>query len=253
MENRGILYVFPVFHSAWLAKKISFPAADDLFRDSLTPTAAVFPSPGRIIRLSSEKFFFLALLAGVPGRAEVELLAFDGDGGAGGYGLGDEHVGADDAALTNHRIPTQHRGAGIDGHIVGDGGVAALAPELLASMESFQAKATYNNVKYKPMRDPQEHETSDSYGITITVTEIVIEDIDMFRELMASMKSGTTPQLVFQGVLQGLNGSEERVVYRECIPSGDIDLQNVANGDVIKRIWNFFVNGKPDLQKELSI
>ncbi len=35
MENSGILYVFPVFHSAWLAKKISFPAEDDLFRDSL--------------------------------------------------------------------------------------------------------------------------------------------------------------------------------------------------------------------------
>ena len=35
MENRGILYVFPVFHSAWLAKKIRCPAADDLFRDSL--------------------------------------------------------------------------------------------------------------------------------------------------------------------------------------------------------------------------
>jgi hypothetical protein len=34
MENRGILYVFPVFHSAWLGKKISFPAADDLFRAS---------------------------------------------------------------------------------------------------------------------------------------------------------------------------------------------------------------------------
>ena len=66
--------------------------------------------------------------------------------------------------------------------------------------------------------------------------------------VMASMKSGTTPQVVFQGVLQGLNGSEERVVYRECIPSGDIDLQNVANGDVIKRNWDIFVNGKPDLQ-----
>ena len=35
MENGGILYVFPVFHSAWMAKKISFPAADDLFRVSL--------------------------------------------------------------------------------------------------------------------------------------------------------------------------------------------------------------------------
>src|SRR5699024_9413475 len=35
MENSGILYVFPVFHSAWMAKKISFPVADDLFRVSL--------------------------------------------------------------------------------------------------------------------------------------------------------------------------------------------------------------------------
>ena len=124
---------------------------------------------------------------------------------------------------------------------------------LLASMETFASKATYNNVKYRPLGDPQEHETSDSYGITITVTEIVIEDIDMFKTLMESMKTGVTPQFVFQGVLIGLNGSEERVVYRECIPSGDIDLQNVANGDVIKRNWSFFVNGKPDLQKELSI
>ena len=117
---------------------------------------------------------------------------------------------------------------------------------LLASMETFASKATYNNVKYRPLGDPQEHETSDSYGITITVTEIVIEDIDMFKTLMESMKTGVTPQFVFQGVLIGLNGSEERVVYRECIPSGDIDLQNVANGDVIKRNWSFFVNGKPE-------
>ena len=35
MENGGILYVFPVFHSAWMAKKIRCPAADDLFRVSL--------------------------------------------------------------------------------------------------------------------------------------------------------------------------------------------------------------------------
>ena len=35
MENGGILYVFPVFHSAWMAKKIRYPAADDLFRVSI--------------------------------------------------------------------------------------------------------------------------------------------------------------------------------------------------------------------------
>src|SRR5699024_3857621 len=39
MENSGILYVFPVFHSAWLAKKIRCPAADDLFRVSLAQNA----------------------------------------------------------------------------------------------------------------------------------------------------------------------------------------------------------------------
>lgn len=124
---------------------------------------------------------------------------------------------------------------------------------LLASMESFSSKVTYNNVKYRPLGDPQEHETSDSYGIAITVTEIVIEDIDMFITLMDALKSGITPQFVFQGVLMGLNDSEERVVYRECIPSGDIDLQNVANGDVIKRNWSLFCNGKPELQKRLTI
>ena len=78
-----------------------------------------------------------------------------------------------------------------------DAGLYNGTGDLLASMESFQAKATYNNVKYKPMGDPQEHETSDSYGITITVTEIVIEDIDMFRELMAInlMKGGPAATL----------------------------------------------------------
>ena len=70
---------------------------------------------------------------------------------------------------------------------------------LLASMESFSSKVTYNNVKYRPLGDPQEHETSDSYGIAITVTEIVIEDIDMFITLMDALKSGITPQFVFQG------------------------------------------------------
>lgn len=124
---------------------------------------------------------------------------------------------------------------------------------LLASMDQFQAQVNYSNAKYTPLGDPQEHETAMSYGVTLTFSEIVIEDIDMFTTLMDSMKTGITPQFTLQGMLQGLNGSEERVIYRECIPSGTIDLQNVSNGDVIKRAWSLYVNGKPDLQKQLSI
>lgn len=47
--------------------------------------------------------------------------------------------------------------------------------------------------------------------------------------------------------------SEERVVYKECIPSGQIDIQNVTVGDVIKRNWNFFVNRPPKLQSLLGV
>lgn len=141
----------------------------------------------------------------------------------------------------------RHARTGKDAGLYDENGV------LLASADSFSSKATYNNVKYKPLGDPQEHETSDSYGVTITFTEIVVEDIEMFKKIMEALKSGITPQFVLQGVLQGLNGSEERVVYRECIPSGDIDLQNIASGDVIKRSWSLFVNGKPELQNELTI
>lgn len=141
----------------------------------------------------------------------------------------------------------RHARTGKDGALYdGDG-------NLLASMETFTSKATFNNVKYNPLGDPQEHETNNSYGITLTFTEIVVEDIALFKELIDAMNSGETPVWVFSGVLYGRNESEERVVYRECIPSGEIDLQNIATGDVIKRIWNVFVNGKPELQKMLTI
>ena len=47
--------------------------------------------------------------------------------------------------------------------------------------------------------------------------------------------------------------TEERMVYRECIPSGQVDLQNITVGDVIKRAWNFAVNRPPKLQNLLAL
>lgn len=40
--------------------------------------------------------------------------------------------------------------------------------------------------------------------------------------------------------------------YRQCVPSGAIDLQNVTVGDLLKRAWSMFVNEPPELQKLLS-
>ena len=85
------------------------------------------------------------------------------------------------------------------------------------------------------------------------MTQVVVEDDQFIVELFEAMESGITPCWDFQGTLTGLNGSEERVVYRDCLPSGQVDLQNTAVGDVIKRAWNFFVNRPPKLQSLLSI
>lgn len=51
------------------------------------------------------------------------------------------------------------------------------------------------------------------------------------------------PEWNFQGVIQGKNGSTERKIYSYCVPTGEIDLQNISVGSIIKRTLNFRVNG----------
>ncbi|MDD6856093.1 MAG: hypothetical protein PUD66_06695, partial [Oscillospiraceae bacterium] len=43
LENRGILYVFPVFQTALSEQKIRCSAADDLFRGSLAGRQGLHP------------------------------------------------------------------------------------------------------------------------------------------------------------------------------------------------------------------
>lgn len=100
--------------------------------------------------------------------------------------------------------------------------------KLLATMETYQAQVNVTNTKFQPLGDPQEHEIFTSYGQTLTFTEIVVEDGEFITDLLAGMKSGEMPSWNFQGVIKGRNGSEERLVYNDCVPSGNIDLQNVS-------------------------
>lgn len=123
--------------------------------------------------------------------------------------------------------------------------------KLLATMEVYQAQVNVTNTKFQPLGDPQEHEIFTSYGQTLTFTEIVVEDGEFITDLLAGMKSGEMPSWNFQGVIKGRNGSEERLVYNDCVPSGNIDLQNVTVGDLIKRQWSLFVNGAVNQQGKL--
>lgn len=111
----------------------------------------------------------------------------------------------------------------------------------------------WNNAKYSVLGDAQEHETANTFAVNLTMSQIVVEDDEFIEALMEALETQIMPAWNFQGTLLGRNGSEERVVYKECIPSGQVDIQNVAVGDVIKRNWNFFVNRPPKLQSLLTV
>ncbi|HCA31065.1 MAG TPA: hypothetical protein DEP23_16685 [Ruminococcaceae bacterium] len=143
-------------------------------------------------------------------------------------------------------IDTRKVLTGKDGALFNDQGV------MLATVETFQTQVNVTNAKYQPLGDAQEHEVFQSYGVTLTFTETVISDEQFISELFAAMKSGVMPSWNFQGVVNGRNGSQQRMTYRQCVPSGTIDLQNLSVGDIIKRAWSLFVNDPPELQSLLT-
>jgi len=150
--------------------------------------------------------------------------------------------------MLNNRAPIDARKVltGKDGALYNDEGV------MLATVETFQTQVNVTNAKYQPLGDAQEHEVFQAYGVTLTFTEVVIADERFIQELFEGMKTGVMPAWNFQGVVKGRNGSEQRMIYRQCVPSGTIDLQNLSVGDTIKRIWSLFVNDPPELQSLLT-
>ena len=150
--------------------------------------------------------------------------------------------------MLNNRAPIDARKVltGKDGALYNDEVV------MLATVETFQTQVNVTNAKYQPLGDAQEHEVFQSYGVTLTFTEVVIADERFIQELFEGMKTGVMPAWNFQGVVKGRNGSEQRMIYRQCVPSGTIDLQNLSVGDTIKRAWSLFVNDPPELQSLLT-
>ncbi len=124
---------------------------------------------------------------------------------------------------------------------------------MIATAESYQANVSYNNQAYTVLGDPQEHETSDTYKVTLAMTQIVVEDDEFIQDLVKSMEYNQPPQWTWRGSLLGNNGSEQSMTYRDCLPSGQIDLQNIQVGAVVKRSWNFIVNRPPKLSSLLNM
>lgn len=124
---------------------------------------------------------------------------------------------------------------------------------LLATVESFKATVDVKNNSYLPLGEMQERDVPVSFKVTVSFTETVIEDETFISELMDGMATGVMPSWNLQGVVKGRSGDEERMIYRDCVPQGSIDLQNLTVGETLKRAWSMTVNNPPKLQSMLKL
>lgn len=125
--------------------------------------------------------------------------------------------------------------------------------EALAQVDSFQTKANFGNKQYSPIGQNLVLEVNDTIGVTIAITEITVLDGYLFNQVLTAVQNGESPVLTLDGVIEGRNSSQERITYRECIFSGDNDLQNVSTGDFLKRSYNLHCNGRPEQRSSLTI
>lgn len=92
-----------------------------------------------------------------------------------------------------------------------------------------------------------------SYKVTLTMTEIVVTNSKFFQLIMEGLKTHAMPVLNFRGMVRSpYDGSEEQVVYRDCVPDGTIDIQNMQPGELYKRNWSWVVNQPPEAQSLLQ-
>ena len=133
-----------------------------------------------------------------------------------------------------------------------DGAIYNSMGNLLASMESYNSQINFVNAKHQELGNNQVLEANTGYEVTLKFTETVVEDIQFVEDVNLYQNEGIVPNWTFQGVICGANGSEDRTIYPNCIPSGTLDLQNVSSGDVIKRAWSVYVNGRVRKQGTLT-
>ena len=116
----------------------------------------------------------------------------------------------------------------------------------LAEVDSFQAQLAPKNVDYQPVGSAVEFAVNTGYSMTLTLTEAVVRDDAMLDGLIRDLQAGYFPGYDFQGKLRRRDGQAQRIVYRNCVPDGTIDLQNVSPGEIVKRSWSFRVNASPE-------
>ena len=122
----------------------------------------------------------------------------------------------------------------------------------LAEVDTYQVQVSPANVDYQPVGSALVYAVNTGYSMTITFTEAVVRDDVMVEELVDDLQNGYFVSWDFSGALRRRDGGVERIVYRNCVPDGTIDLQNVSPGEIIKRNWSFRINSSPEILNQIE-
>lgn len=122
----------------------------------------------------------------------------------------------------------------------------------MAQVQSFQAVLNVTNTDYQPVGSALQFAVNIGYNITLTLTETVVDDRFLLEPFLNYLKQGRFPYFEFVGKFRRADGMAERVVYKNCIADGSVDLQNLVPGEIVTRAWNFRVNAAPDLLESFS-
>ncbi len=117
----------------------------------------------------------------------------------------------------------------------------------LAEVNEFKAQLNVKNIDYQPVGSAEIFAVPTGYSVTLTLTEAIVRDDVMLEPFIKDLQEGYFPCFDFQGKARRREGQEERVIFRNCIPDGNVDLISLNPGDIIKREWSFRCNDIPQL------
>lgn len=117
----------------------------------------------------------------------------------------------------------------------------------LAEVDEFTTSIHPANTDYQPVGSSLIYSVNTGYTFEITFTEAVVRDNVMIEELISDLQEGYFPTWDFQGKMRRRDGQSQRIVYRNCVPDGEITAQELKPGEIVKRKWSFRVNASPEM------
>ena len=115
----------------------------------------------------------------------------------------------------------------------------------MLNVDTFQSQINFSNIDLNVVGDRTTYAIPGNVTITLTLTEAVVTDEITMAPILKALAKGQKPTFDFRGVLTRPDGKKEDIPYKNCVPDGTWDIQNLTPNDVLKRALSFRVNAIP--------